>query len=309
MEELLIQRQKRIAERSAGGGPTSVAARTTARENKKSAALAKSGKMAQQIEETKKPLKPVCRNSTIDRLSAARTIDVRSSTESKGGQKKTTTRDNDTRATSIQKSGPQNKKLNQEKVKVSDKKFGMKGSNANVAVSETPEKGGDKADAAVNKKTDSIMKATSPAPNDDSEIIKELHSISSSEKDARDITSKTEASKEGDLSQKGFPEPTEDHFVQADCPEVNVDVISKSSPIKDMTLAKNVHVSRMEESNVSSEKVSVLTELPITELSTPPPKIEPDAEVNHSRKKWNSGESSPKVTKGFRKLLLFGRRS
>lgn len=302
MEELLIQRQKRIAERSAGGGPTSAASRTTLRENKKSAALTKNGKMAQQVEETKKPLKPVCRNSTIDRLSAARTIDARSSTESKVGQKKTSTRDNNTRATSIQKSGPQNKKLNQEKVKVSDKKFGMKGgSNGTVAVSETPEKGGDKAD--------NRMKATPPAPNDDSEIIKELHSISSIEKDEWEITSKAEACKESDLSQKGFQEPTEDHVVEADCSEVNVEVICKSSPIKDMTLADNDPVSRREESNASSEKVSVPTELPITELSTPPPKIEPDAELNHPRKKWSSGESSPKVTKGFRKLLLFGRRS
>lgn len=308
LEELLILRQKRIAERSAGGGPTSIASRTTARENKKSASSAKNGKITQQVEETKKPLKPVFRTSTIDRLSAARTIDVRSSTESKLGRKKTTTRENNTGATSIQKGGPQNKKLNQDKVKVSDKKFGMKDSNGNVAVSETPEMD-DKADAPINKRADSRMKATPPAPNDDSEIIKELHSMSSIEKDEWDITSKTEACKESDLSQKGFPEPAEDHSAQADPLEVTVEVVSQSSHIKDMTLADNVTVERMDEGNVSSKNVSVPTEVPIPELSTPPPNIEPDAELNHPRKKWNSGESSPKVTKGFRKLLLFGRRS
>ncbi|KAL8046527.1 hypothetical protein ABFX02_08G183200 [Erythranthe guttata] len=44
--------------------------------------------------------------------------------------------------------------------------------------------------------------------------------------------------------------------------------------------------------------------------STPPPNEETnDQETIHSRKKWNNGESSPKVPKGFRRLLLFGRRN
>ncbi|KAL7103592.1 hypothetical protein ACP275_08G189100 [Erythranthe tilingii] len=44
--------------------------------------------------------------------------------------------------------------------------------------------------------------------------------------------------------------------------------------------------------------------------STPPPNGETnDQETIHSRKKWNNGESSPKVPKGFRRLLLFGRRN
>ncbi|KAG5546293.1 hypothetical protein RHGRI_018458 [Rhododendron griersonianum] len=30
---------------------------------------------------------------------------------------------------------------------------------------------------------------------------------------------------------------------------------------------------------------------------------------NHSQKKWNSGEHSSKATKGFKKLLFFGRKS
>ncbi|KAJ6728042.1 COP1-INTERACTING PROTEIN 7 [Salix koriyanagi] len=43
------------------------------------------------------------------------------------------------------------------------------------------------------------------------------------------------------------------------------------------------------------------------EISTPPPD-EINPESIHSRKKWNSDENSPKVAKGFRKLLMFGRK-
>ncbi|KAJ6298091.1 hypothetical protein OIU76_019259 [Salix suchowensis] len=43
------------------------------------------------------------------------------------------------------------------------------------------------------------------------------------------------------------------------------------------------------------------------EISTPPPD-EINPEPIPSRKKWNSDENSPKAAKGFRKLLLFGRK-
>ncbi|RYR43823.1 hypothetical protein Ahy_A08g040219 [Arachis hypogaea] len=65
-EELLIQRQKRIAERSASKKTTSIDTKITSKNNKP--------KIHPSNEETKKSQKPVLRNSTIERLATARVV-------------------------------------------------------------------------------------------------------------------------------------------------------------------------------------------------------------------------------------------
>ncbi|GFP78594.1 hypothetical protein PHJA_000002900 [Phtheirospermum japonicum] len=57
------------------------------------------------------------------------------------------------------------------------------------------------------------------------------------------------------------------------------------------------------------KRLTFSPEISVVEISTPPPCDETNEELNHSRKKWNNGESSPKIPKGFRRLLLFGRRT
>lgn len=61
---------------------------------------------------------------------------------------------------------------------------------------------------------------------------------------------------------------------------------------------------------VKEDSAVVVEEIRTVEIesSTPPTEVESE-ESAHSRKKWNSEEqSSPKASKGFRKLLLFGRK-
>ncbi|GER56524.1 COP1-interacting protein 7, partial [Striga asiatica] len=55
------------------------------------------------------------------------------------------------------------------------------------------------------------------------------------------------------------------------------------------------------------KKLTFSPEISIVNIATTPP--ESEEAIIHSRKKWNNGESSPKIPKGFRRLLLFGRKS
>lgn len=50
------------------------------------------------------------------------------------------------------------------------------------------------------------------------------------------------------------------------------------------------------------------TEISEIEESTPPTK-EMSVDPIQIRKKWDGAENSPKTTKGFRKLLMFGRKN
>ncbi|KAJ0045679.1 hypothetical protein Pint_04475 [Pistacia integerrima] len=125
MEELLIQRQKRIAERSAANGGSATVKRTPT-ENKSSIASKKKGKTEIQspTKESAKLHKSVFRSSTIDRLATARTTQKVSPTPTKPDQpKKPISKANGTTTTMSQKTpGAENKKSSANKVKPSDKK-------------------------------------------------------------------------------------------------------------------------------------------------------------------------------------------
>lgn len=297
MEELRVQRQKRIAERSANKASPAVTSRMTTKDNKKSIVSANNGvtKVQASTEETKKLHKPVFSSSTIDRLSATRTSDARTSSESKVGQTKKAT---------MKESGPQNKKVNQEKLKFSDKKTGTKDSNGYSSISDVP-KSDNMAAVKSLKKEQSRPKVTPHGLHEDAEDIKELHSTSSIEKNemARDL-----------------PVPIEDHSAQTGTLKVNIEEICKASLVTDdytgskdskPEMADNGLPSTTSDFNedvMVSEKLSVLPKVSVSEISTLPQKSDTSPEY-HSRKKWNNGETSPKISKGFRKLLLFGRKS
>ena len=71
MEELRIQRQKRIAEKSAASGLNPVTSRRSSTENRISTTSMKSQPLTQ---DTKKLTKPALRSSTIERLATARNL-------------------------------------------------------------------------------------------------------------------------------------------------------------------------------------------------------------------------------------------
>ncbi|KAF5948992.1 hypothetical protein HYC85_014949 [Camellia sinensis] len=286
--------QKRIAERSAACG--SATSKRTSEENKTSLVSMKNEKpKLQSPKEMEKLQKPILRNSTIDRPAAARVTPKLSSTEAKSSQP---------RKAISKSSGTENKKPGTNRVNSSDKTNGPKNSNG--------------------KPSDAI---------DDSENIKELHSISSIEKDevnrvlerdTLDDTSSSRNSPNGD-----FSIPVQDHAAQLDNLKGDNEVTSKASPVlEDMTVSNGyvqfvpeVTIHRLppspkkalystalhiDEDGEGNENFSVSPEISVVEMSTPTPNDKMAPEPIHSQKKWNSDENSPEATKGFRKLLLFG---
>ncbi|GFS34610.1 microtubule-associated protein 65-9 [Actinidia rufa] len=285
-EELMIQRQKRIAERSAARGSNPATAKRTSIENKAEIVSVKNEKLKLQFPEqdTERLQKPILRNSTIDRLAAAKVTLKLSSTKEKPSQP---------RKAILKASGTENKKPGTEKVKSSGKPPGVQGKK-------------DGADPTV----------ALPVENGD----KILQRNTSDDKNCN-----------RDLPNGNVSVPIQDHSSQMDCVNCDNEVTSKASPVLEDTTASNGNVrfvpevivhpfppsptkalsfsaSPIDEGGVTNEIFSVSPEISVVQMSTPPDDEMAPVTI-HSRKKWNSDENSPKVTKGFRKLLLFGRKS
>ncbi|KAJ9153614.1 hypothetical protein P3X46_027039 [Hevea brasiliensis] len=253
MEELMIQRQKRIAERSAIGNSSATSKRMPV---KKTSSLKKEESKAQPpSQETEKK---VFRSSTIDRLATARTTPKveyaqsivipaqpkKAPLKANGLSQKTAGADKKSSPITVKTDGPQKK--------------GRK-----EAMSEDPKE--------------------VPATSNINEFkdVKELHSIAPVDKNEGNVISQRDTfddkGSNGSLSHINSS-------AQLDHIKGNDVGLSIAAPI----LSENIKTSDT--------------------ISTPPP-AEINAEPVHSRKKLNSDESSPKATKGFRKLLLFGRKS
>ncbi|CAN1789537.1 COP1-interacting protein 7 [Linum perenne] len=71
---------------------------------------------------------------------------------------------------------------------------------------------------------------------------------------------------------------------------------------------EKVSAVNVEEDKERSERSAVPQRSQI-EICTPPPSTDVNPEPGHIRKKWNSEETSPKGSKGFRRLLFFGKRT
>uniref|UniRef100_A0A5B7BGE5 COP1-interacting protein 7 n=1 Tax=Davidia involucrata TaxID=16924 RepID=A0A5B7BGE5_DAVIN len=343
-EEILIERQKRIAERSAATGVIPATSKRTSKESKTAMASVKNEKPKVQspTQETNKVHKPVLKSSTIDRLAAARMSHKLPSTELKSSQpRKATLKENGTTGTTLSRksAGAENKKLSANKAEHSDKKNSPKNSNElHSSVSDVQEKK-DHMDATPALPIESSPAQTTQSSNevDDSENIKELHSITSINKNEGDVIfqentlddkSCNRISLNGDLGM-----PTENHSSQLDYLKGDDnEVTSKTSLVlhEDNTVsndhgeyipsmavhplpaspnkALNSTALNDDEDSLGNENFPVSSEISVVEISTPPPNNEMSPEQIHSRKKWNNGEISPKA-KGFRKLLLFGRKS
>ncbi|XP_061984373.1 COP1-interacting protein 7-like [Populus nigra] len=305
MEELLIQRQKRIAERNAAGSIPATSKRIPAGKVSTSTSIKnEKPKSKSPSQETKKPL---FRSSTIDRLATARATTKSPSTELKAAQpKKANLKAN---GLAQKAAGADNKKPpNTVKSDVNRKKVGT------IARAEKP------ADLLP------MQAAQSADEIDGFKDIKELHSVASTENNAGNMISA------GNLDDKGCNGDSlhMDSSAPHNHSRAGDEGFSKVAPV----VCEDIETSDNHGEYISETIINPVLESPNRalnpcavdirengafseilespekseiEISTPPPD-EINPEPIHSRKKWNSEDNSPKVAKGFRKLLLFGRK-
>ncbi|OIW11524.1 hypothetical protein TanjilG_26890 [Lupinus angustifolius] len=316
-EELLAQRQKRIAERSAS--------KKTEKETKNSLNSAKKEKtkIYPSNEETKELHKPVLRKSTIERLATSRVTQKVSPSQAKSGPtKKPSLQAN---GVSLQKTGGTVKKKQVRKeAKSSNKKEDSKKTNVEI-LHDTNAKAQNEMKGSVVLPVNS-GDVESVETNKDSFGLKNNGELSKTlpEKHARDFIS--EGGHVGQIRVDSSL-PNRDHtfgrshsrgeevldklsLLPGDNkPRHITDVITNPmvSPSKPPTVfAVNSKVNHeIEESN----DVSTIVSEKKSYLSTPQPSDQMMPEPVYSRKKWNSDEDSSKAAKGFRKLLFFGRKS
>lgn len=293
LEELRLQRQKRIAERSASKGVTTATSGRLSTERK-------TGITSLKTENSTKP-KPVLRSSTIERLAAARTTAPKASTtQSNSLPKKQSVKANGVASTTYKKPSPNKSKPSE----ISPKKPNQVLSSR----SSVNEK-----DLIEVKETQPVNSAvTQPSNTDDhlSEDVKTLQTVSS-------VIVKKE---ENDAMNLNLSVPIQDQIVsnsetrlQNESPilkeeEKTEQVESSLTPEPESSPPTQISIE--ETNNLVIENSPASPEISEIEDSTPPPSADTAAESPHSRKKWSTeDQNSPKVTKGFRKLLLFGRKS
>ncbi|PNT59338.1 hypothetical protein POPTR_001G403700v4 [Populus trichocarpa] len=297
MEELSIERQKRIAERSSGGSGPATSKRIPA--GKVPTAISIKNEKPKTQSPSQDTKKPVFRSSTIDRLATARATPKLSSTESKAAQpKKATLKAN---VLSQKAAGAGNTSPNTVKSDINRKKDGT------IATAEKP--------------VDLIPTQASQSAEgiNDFRDIKELQSVSSAKNKAGNMISGDSLDdkgcngdslhKDSSAGDEGFSKVAPVVCEYIETPGDHGEYTSETtihhvpeSPNKALNLcAVNIR------ENGGFSEILELPEKSEIEISTPPPD-EINPEPIHSRKKWNSDENSPKAAKGFRKLLLFGRK-
>ncbi|KAE9585211.1 hypothetical protein Lalb_Chr25g0286571 [Lupinus albus] len=315
-EELLSQRHKRIAERSASK-KTEKETKTSLNSEKK-----EKTKIYPSSEETKELHKPVLRKSTIERLATARVTQKVSPSRAKSGPtKKPSLQPN---GVSLQKIGATVKRKQVTKeAKSSNKKEDSKKTDVEI-LHDTNVKTRNEMEGSVLL----LVNSGDVQPvetNKDSFGLKNNGELSKTlpEKNARDFISEGEHALEN-VGQIRVDSSLPNHYQASrgeevlnklsllpgdNKPQHTTDVITNPmvSPSKPLTVsAVNSKVNHeIEESN----DVSTIVPEKKSYFSTPPPSDQMMPEPIYSRKKWNSDEDSSKAAKGFRKLLFFGRKS
>ncbi|XP_010438618.1 PREDICTED: uncharacterized protein LOC104722182 isoform X2 [Camelina sativa] len=288
MEELLIQRQKRIAEKSSGGSVS-----------KKTPPAIKTVKSSVKNEKTpeaaQSKAKPLLRSSTIERLAVARTA------PKEPQQKPVVKRPSKPLGNKTEKA--QDKKTS--KIGQSEAKGLQLSRDPSLEIKETVVE--DSQSYLSVKQVEDLPPAAAPFA-DDFKDIKELHSLPSEETNTANngpneiIADATNHQKVQDQTVQETVKKshvsedkqiTTNHYSE-DVGEVQISQAKSVSPKKSVTFSET----NMEEKYYFSPAASEI------DVSTPPV-----TEADHSRKKWNSEETSPKATaKVFRKLLMFGRK-
>lgn len=302
MEELLIQRQKRIAERSAAKGVNPETSKRSSKESKRNTVPAKTekAKLQSSTDENKKSHKPIMRSSTIDRLAAARTTTRQSSTETKVGQnKKPTSKGNSLNATSSLKKTKETQEKQDKAKNLSDNNSGTDNTKSNSPITQRMHSTG--TTHSVSEDSRDAERILDKNVTEDFVDVKVLHTVTSVDvKDASDDKNSIEAQSDKDPSTQVKLNDNIDDRVEL-TPEIKVLPTAESNL---QSAALNT-----KERGEERRKLTFSPEVSVVHISTPPPDNETDQDLSHSRKKWNDGESTLKVPKGFRKLLLFGRRT
>ncbi|CAN4102869.1 unnamed protein product [Withania somnifera] len=294
LEQSLLQRQKRIAERS---GSTSLTKPTPRKNPKESATSSKIEKPKPEAptEATNRLQKPVCKSSTIERLASTKTAKNRSIESKAAPSKKANQKENKAIAPSKKSTG---KKINQgpHKAKPSDTKVRGKVNSSSEPLKEKDNKNEIK---LMSNEHGSEPRPQVPNETVDAKNTEEVPSISPNEKkiDTRMLSS------EHSIDDKKQSHNKSVKFLLS---EVETSAaVNDAIGVRPLTSSvSNVH----SDSNINLDP-PVYQEVLSNEVSTPHPNNEMNLETNQGRRKWTTDESSLKVTKGFRKLLLFGRKS
>ncbi|KAI3441550.1 uncharacterized protein J3R85_002141 [Psidium guajava] len=332
-EELLAQRQKRIAERSANRGSTPVASKKSSTKTKVTTAPTQPNKIQSHStrspsQETPKSNKPVLRNSTIERLAASGATQKVQPVNSKPSQpiKASSKISKSTPATLSKKLVPtETKKAGLKKPEYLNKKNTVKSSNEQLLPNPNTQQKKETAEArmgslelaaaemAQHASVDDGFKDiqvensrdTSVSPKDESEDRSHSGNFESNNLSAPPKSDSTRPSPVKTDHARAYissPVPVQDITV----PEVTLHLVPSPSIASSLDRSSTNNGSEADDSTVS-KKVPV-SHTPRVHFATPPLINEIAPEPVHSRKKWNSDEHSPKAAKGFRKLLFFGRK-
>lgn len=320
MEELRIERQKRIAERSASRGSNTAASKRISAESRTVVPSITSEK-AQDTKKSNKPA-PVLRSSTIERLATARTAPKVSTTRSYVGQsEKQSVKANGVVPTTLSQKTPRamNKKPSPNKAKPSEN--GPKSLNQALSPeSDVQVKDCIKTTEALFKECTAVHVTQPSHTSDELQDIKVFHTTSLTEKNEGNLDASSfnldSSMPSKDLSaQKDHLVGNADHGLAKESPVLiehnskQVPEISLHPSLPSPNKESIVSAMNIEENGATTDYIPASSEISEIEISTTPPSDEMTPEGIHSRKKWNSDENSPKATKGFRKLLLFGRKS
>ncbi|KAL2331460.1 hypothetical protein Fmac_019041 [Flemingia macrophylla] len=303
-EELMIQRQKRIAERSASK-KTGMETRTPLTPAKK-----ENPKIHPSNENTKKLNKPVHGQSTIQRLATSR---VSQQKVSPSQVKSVPTKKPSLKANGVplqkKTTGTEKKKQGAKEVKSSSHKEDVKKTNEEV-LSGTNGQAKNIMEVSVKLPVNSgAMQSVEPKNSNLGLTQNGELSETSSEKRATYLNSEREhlhgnvvlQSRGEEVSSKMSSLPSDNK------PQHITNVITNSTTaLPSKPLTSSAVISKV--NHEIDESGAILLKVTEKQVTTPPPTNQVMAEPIHSRKKWKSDEDSSKAAKGFRKLLFFGRK-
>ncbi|CAI0375986.1 unnamed protein product [Linum tenue] len=296
-EALKLERQKRIAAR---GSASSSSPLTASRRNPTGTSKDRKPKI-QSPSSSQDGKKTVFRSSTIDRLAAARTTPkVESTTQSKS------------------KSAVSKANVLQQKGAAGDKN---KKPSAKPMKSDVTQK-----KITAQKSTELLLAAqATPPSNDTADLIemKELERLPVEKNEESTVNLSNGTDGKGCNGASILIEPSADTTpLKGDTPAAPTLAkggLASSDDLMEDISGVMIHPTpdspdkqpnQYAANVVEDEKSNVHQALPQhseIDISTPPPN-EVNAESIHTRKKWNSGETSPKGAKGFRKLLFFAKK-
>ncbi|GAB2258033.1 hypothetical protein Droror1_Dr00014193 [Drosera rotundifolia] len=310
-EEILLQRQKRIAEKStvtgrSSGIPKKPLDKATPVINR----AAKTNTQGSSADEQKKETKSVFRSSTIERLAAARTTQKVTATPIKSGlPKKESPKASKGQPKAVRED---NEKLNRTKSGSSDTKIASEDVSAvNASISDAKVEKLSKDEAVglpLNVPTREEVHVAHIA--NDSEDIKELHVTSSTTNGDADLpvsngshsvisnSIKTDVVVQ-DVQMLSLDD-MKSHNYQG---ELAISVPQSAKP----DLVSPFIVQKEDKGIVDTPGYLEISEI---EESTPATFDGMNPDPTYTRKKWDTSENSPKASnKGIRKLLMFGRKS